>query len=296
MKAIAQLPLLKTFYAAGVAKRGAKRFVYFSVLFAIGGGGGVGVMAQEAPTVEEIVHRANYVSYFQGQDGRAQVQMVITDSLGRDRQRSFTILRRDKPDSDDLADRAYLGEQQMYVYFHRPADVNKMVFMVHKKLEGDDDRWLYLPALDLVKRIAASDKRTSFVGSDYFYEDVSGRSVDADHHELLKTTDSYFVLRHTPKDPASVEFAYYDMYVHKDSFIPVQTEFYDEGGNKYRVARALKVDTIQGFPTVTEASMENLETGSKTLMRYKRVDYDIGVPEAIFSERYLRTPPTDYLR
>ncbi|MGV6807548.1 MAG: outer membrane lipoprotein-sorting protein, partial [bacterium] len=107
-----------------------------------------------APDVSEIVDRVNRTAYYQGNDGRAQVQMLIIDDQGRKRQRSFTILRRDLPQSDDIENRAYLGEQQFYVYFNRPADVNKMVFMVHKKLDGDDDRWLYLPALDLVKRIA----------------------------------------------------------------------------------------------------------------------------------------------
>jgi len=254
------------------------------------------VADDSTPSVDEIVHHANYVSYYQGKDGRAQVQMLITDNQGRKRQRSFTILRRDVPDSESIADHAYWGDQQMYVYFHRPADVNKMVFMVHKKINGDDERKLYLPALDLVKPIAAGDQRTSFVGSDYFYEDVSGRSIDDDKHELLKTTDNYYVLRHTPKDPASVEFSYYDMYVHKQTFIPVQIEFYDRNGEKYRVAKALKVETIQGFPTVTQASMENLKTGSKTEMRYSQVNYNIGLPEDVFSERYLRAPPIKYLR
>ncbi len=246
--------------------------------------------------MDEIVHRANQVAYYQGRDGRARVQMLITDDQGRKRQRSFTILRRDIPDSDAIADRAYLGRQQYYVYFHRPADVNKMVFMVHKKLEGDDDRWLYLPALDLVKRIAAGDKRTSFVGSHYYYEDVSGRSIDADRHELTNVTDNYYVLRHTPKNPELVEFDHYIMYVHKSSFIPVQTEYYDAQGNKYRVNKALKVETIQGYPTVTESTMEDLDSGGITRMRYSQVSYDLGLPEEVFTERYLRSPPFEYLR
>jgi len=249
-----------------------------------------------APTVDEVVDRVNQVAYYQGNSGRAQVQMLIIDKQGRKRQRSFTILRRDLPQSDAIENRAYLGEQQFYVYFNRPADVNKMVFMVHKKLDRDDDRWLYLPALDLVKRIAATDKRTSFVGSDYFYEDVSGRSIDADHHELVDTTDNFYVLKHTPKDAKSVEFDHYLMYVHKESFVPVQTEYFDANGAKYRIAKALKVATIQGRPTVVRASMENLKTGSKTLMRYSKVTYDIGIPADIFSERYLRAAPTQYLR
>lgn len=255
-----------------------------------------GANAEIAPGVDEIIHRANQTSYYQGKDGRAQVMMTITDSQGRERERRFTILRRDVPDSDDIAGEAYNGDQQFYVFFQRPADVNKMAFLVWKHLGSDDDRWLYLPALDLVKRIAASDQRTSFVGSDYFYEDVSGRDINADNHELLEVTDNYYVLKHTPKDPDSVEFSHYVMYVHKTSFIPVQTEYFDKNGEKYRIATALGVDTIDGYPTVTKASMEDLRSGSKTLMSYSAVTYNVGLPEEIFSERYLRRAPVNYLR
>ncbi|HQU62918.1 MAG: outer membrane lipoprotein-sorting protein [Burkholderiales bacterium] len=256
----------------------------------------IGPAAAQTPPVDEIVHRANKAAYYEGQDGRAQVEMTITDSQGRERNRRMTILRKDAASTDAIENGAYRSEQKFYVYFTRPADVNKMGFLVWKKLDTDDDRWLYLPALDLVKRIAASDKRTSFVGSDFYYEDVSGRDIDEDHHELIDTTDNYYVLKNTPRNPSSVEFAYFVMYIHKDTFIPVQVEYFDAQDNRYRIAKALAVDNIQGYPTVTKASMENLKTGSKTVMQYSSVEYDIGLPDDIFSERYLRNPPTDYLR
>ena len=252
----------------------------------------------QAPSlsVDVIVHRANLVSYYQGRDGRAQVAMTITDSQGRARERSLTILRRDDAPSDALQDGAYYAGQKYYVYFQRPADVNKTVFLVWKNLEREDDRWLYLPALDLVKRIAASDKRTSFVGSDFFYEDVSGRGIGEDLHELVETTDNYYVLKNTPKEPEAVEFSNYTVYIHKGTFLPVQSEYYDKSGKKYRVYRALKVETIQGRPTVTQASMENLQTGSRTVVTYSDVRYDADLPEEIFTERFLRRPPLKYLR
>ena len=255
-----------------------------------------GQVIAQSLSVDDIVHRANKVSYYAGQDGRAQVEMTITDNQERVRNRRMTILRKDVPETDALEGGAYRGEQKFYVYFTRPADVNKMGFLVWKNLDSDDERWLYLPALDLVKRIAASDKRTSFVGSDFYYEDVSGRDIDEDRHELIETTDNYYVIKNTPNDPSSVEFNYYKMYIHKDTFIPVQVEYYDAQDSKFRVATALKVDTIQGHATVTKASMENLKTGSKTVMEYSDVEYDIGLPDDIFSERYLRKPPKRFLR
>jgi len=249
-------------------------------------------------TVEDIVARTNLASYYSGKDGRARVSMEITDSQGRKRNREFVILRRDEPDPDNPDNREYTGDQQFYVYFRRPADVNKMVFMVHKHAAADreDDRWLYLPALDLVKRIAGTEKRTSFVGSDFFYEDVSGRNVNDDSHELVETTDNYYVLKNTPKDPDSVEFSSYTMWIHKDTFLPVKIEYIDKQGDKYRVYQALKVDTIEDIPTVTGSKMKDLKRGSQTELKYSDVEYNLGLPEDIFTERYLRKAPREYLR
>lgn len=248
------------------------------------------------PTVDEIVNRTNFVAYYQGQDGKAKVKMTITDEQGRKRTRQFVILRTDEPQTDSLENNAYKGDQKMYVYFSRPADVNKMVFMVWKHPGGNDDRWLYLPALDLVKRIAASDKRTSFVGSDFFYEDVSGRNLEDDHHELISTDENYYVIKNTPVEPDSVEFSYYTMYIHKETFLPIQTEYYDKNGTLYRTNKTLKVDTIEGFPTVTKSSMENLKTKSSTLMEYSKVSYDLDLPKEIYTERFLRKAPRKWLR
>ena len=252
------------------------------------------VFAEEI-SIDTIVHKANRTSYYQGKDGRAQVEMTIVDNQGRKRHRRFSILRRDMEPVDEQSDE-YTGEQKFYVYFHRPADVNKTVFLVWKHPDKDDDRWLYLPALDLVNRIAASDERTSFVGSHFFYEDVSGRSPEEDVHELIETTDNYYVLKNTPKNPNSVEFSYYKAWIHRQTFIPVKIEYYDKNGKKYRIAQALKVETIQEYPTVMTAQMEDLRSGGKTTIQYSQVSYNLSLPENIFTERYLRNPPRKYLR
>ncbi len=241
-----------------------------------------------AVTAEQVVDQANHIAYYQGDDGRAKVTMTIKDEQGRERSRNFVIMRKDTGEGDT--------EQKFYVYFNRPADVSGTSFLVWKYVGKDDDRWLYLPALDLVKRIAASDERTSFVGSHFFYEDVSGRGTEEDTHEIVESTENYYVIKSVPKNKATAEFAYYKNYIHQQTFIPVKTEYYDEAGNKYREYIAEKVDTIQGYPTVTKSRMKDLRTDGETVLDYSEVKYDVGVPEDIFSERYLRTPPREYLR
>lgn len=245
--------------------------------------------AEEIPDIQTIVNKANIVAYYQGKDGKAAVKMTITNKQGQKRLREFNILRKDVADG---------GDQKYFVYFQKPPDVRKMVYLVHKHTDKtkDDDRWLYMPGLDLVRRIAASDKRTSFVGSDFLYEDISGRSLDDDSHELIETTEKLFVVKNVPKEPDAVEFGYYNVSIERKSFVPVKMEFYDKNGTLYRVIESVKIEKIQGFPTVVKSTVSNLKTGSKTEMEFSKVKYDINLEDSIFTDRYLKRPPLEAMR
>ena len=86
------------------------------------------------------------------------------------------------------------------------------------------------------------------------------------------------------------------MWIHKKTFLPIKTTFFDKQGKEHRIYKALKVDMIQGFPTVAKSRMKNVKTGGETLMEYSRVEYNLGLPQNIFTERYLRKTPSKYLR
>lgn len=249
-------------------------------------------------SVDEIVKKSNHMALYQGKDAKGKVSMVISDKQGRTRKREFTMLRRD----DDGSDR----DQKYFVFFIEPADVRKMVFMVHKHADPgkEDDRWLYLPGLDLVKRIAASDKRTSFAGSDFLYEDISGRSITEDTHELVRTTQAHLVLKNVPRHPETVEFAYYLAYIDKKSFMPVKMEFFKKPDRLYRVIEVQKLENIKAvengraviYSTVTKSVARNLDTGGSTEMVFSDASYNMGLKETLFSERYLRRPPREAAR
>lgn len=239
-----------------------------------------------AADVEKIVAKANEASYYAGKDGRADVTMTIKDNKGVSRTREFRILRLDLKK----------GNQKFYVYFKAPADVRKMAFLVWKNVGKDDNRWLWMPALGKVKPIAPGDKRTSFAGSDFLYEDVSGRGLAEDTHELVETTDAHYVIKNTPRDPGGVEFAHYTVWIDKTTFLPMKGEYTNKNGKVYRRVEARKVETIDGHPTVTEAVASDLERGSTTVNTFSNVKYDIGLRERSFTERYLRRPPREAVR
>lgn len=257
-------------------------FVSISVVLLSSGN----LRAQEL-TVDEIVEKANLTSYYAGNDGRSDIKMTITDAQGRERVREFRVLRMNIEKG---------GKQKFYVYFKSPSDVAKMVFMVWKHLGANDDRWLYLPALDLVRRIDASDKRSSFVGSHFVYEDVSGRGITEDSHELLEVTEKYYKIKNIPKDIRTVEFASYDVWIERGSFMPTKIEYYNENGDLIKSIEVLELEDIQGHPTVVKSIARDFVRGGQTINEFNNVVYDIGLTEDLFEERYLRRAPVKWIK
>ena len=248
---------------------------------------GVDAAPAEYKEARDIIEAANLATYYAGKDGRAEARMTITDKQGRTQRRQFTMLR---------LNREAGGVQDMMVFFSYPSDVRGTVFRVVRHPGADDDRWLYLPGLDLVKRISAGDQRTSFVGSDFFYEDVSGRDSEADKHKLLETTDEHYVLESTPVDSQTVEFISYKSWIDKATLLPMKVEYTSSRGDVYRRMETLKVENIEGHPTAVAGRISDLSRGSVTEMQMRGVRYDQGLPASIFSERSLRNPPNQWLR
>lgn len=266
-------------------KRGFFVVLVFSMVFALA------FSAESAePDGTDIIERSNKAYYYSGNDGRASLTMTITDRAGRVRKREMTLLRLDIEDG---------GRQRFYVYFHRPADIGGMVFMVWKNVKKDDDRWLYIPAIDLVKRVAAKDKRSSFAGSHFTYEDVSGRMTTDDTHEFLRKEKlgdrDTFVVKNTPKDAGIVDFSYYLSWIDMETNLPMKGEYFNKAGKSYRVITIEETKDIQGTPTVVKAMVE--ETGrGRTVVEFKDVKYNVGLNKNTFTERSLRRPPRRWIK
>jgi outer membrane lipoprotein-sorting protein len=245
------------------------------------------IFAETKPDVQSIITKANLNAFYAGKDGRAESRMLIVDSNGRQQQRQFTMIRKTLEQG---------GDQNFLVVFDRPAELKRTSFLVKKHIKSDDDRWLYLPSLDLVKRISAGDKRTSFVGSDFFYEDISGRNLDEDTHELIETSDSHYLILNKPKDANNVEFSEYTVWINRQNFMPEKTEYKDKNGELYRRIEALEIQDVQGYPTATKIKVSDLKSDSYTLNEIRFVKYDLGIPESVFGERSIRNPPQQWLK
>jgi len=243
-----------------------------------------------AADATEIMKKSHLAYYYAADDGVADVTMSIMKK-GRERVREFTMLRLDLTEG---------GEQKYYTYFKKPSDVSRMTFMVWKNPDANDNRWLYVPSVDLIKQISADDKNSSFVGSDFTYEDVSGRHWSEDTHTMISENETLngrpaYLISSTPKDQGYKGFAEKKSWIDKESFLPLKEEYYDDKGELIRIFTADKIDTIDDVVTVTQRTMEDVKKDQKTTVTFDKISYNIGITDDIFTERYLKTPPRKFI-
>lgn len=243
-----------------------------------------------ALTGEEVMKKSQAAFLYPGKDFKARVTMKLIAKDGGERVRELVMLRKNFG--------AAGGEQKYFMVFFKPADVKDMSFMTYKYPAKDDDRWMFIPAVSMVKRIAAQDKRSSFVGSDFTYEDVSGRDIEDDTHviereEKLGARDCY-VVKSTPK-VADADFGYKLTWVDKASYLPIKEDQFDRKNAAYKNFSADEITVIKGHPTVIKRTMKNQQTGHRTEAVYANTDYELGIDDGLFSERFLRQPPRKWI-
>lgn len=243
-----------------------------------------------AITADEAMKKSQAAFLYPGADLKARVMMKLISKGGQERVREMMMLRKNFGPSG--------GEQKYFMYFFQPADVRNMTFMVYKYPGKDADRWLFVPAINMVRRIAAQDKRSSFVGSDFTYEDISGRNLEDDTHVVVKeekiALHDCTVIKSTPK-AAEMEYSYKLSWIDKVTFLPIKEEYYDKKSELYRVFTADEIKDVKGYPTITKRSMKNLLSGHMTEVSFLKADYNVGIEDSLFTERFLKQPPKRWI-
>ena len=82
----------------------------------------------------------------------------------------------------------------------------------------------------------------------------------------------------------------------KESYVPLKEEYYNDKGELIRVFTADKIDTIDGIVTVTQRSMEDTKKGGKTTINFDNISYNQKIGDDVFTERYLKTPPRQFVK
>lgn len=235
------------------------------------------------PDAEDIMKKADAHRY-DADDSTFSITLVMKEQGGDSRTRKLSMQSRKSG-----------RDKKILMHFQDPADVRGVGFMVWQYPKKDDERWLYIPSLHMVKRIAANDKRSSFMGTDFTYEDISGREVEEDTHEYVRSEtlngEECFVIKSTPRDAGSTEFAYRLSWVRKDNYFTVQEQYFDKKAKLIKIYTVDDLAKVQGLWTIKRMTMKNVQSDHSTAVTYSNVKHNTGIQDSNFTERYLKRMP-----
>ncbi|RZM85201.1 outer membrane lipoprotein-sorting protein [Pseudoalteromonas rubra] len=176
--------------------------------------------------------------------------------------------------------------------FDEPHDVSGVAFLNHSYVSKMDNQWLYLPSLKRVKRISSNNKSSSFMGSEFAYEDMSSFEVGRYSYGAASQDNTLdkpaFVVESTPSYPSS-GYTKLKTWLDAGHYQPLQVEFFDKRGELLK--RLTLKDYKQYKNGVWRAhtlEMANVQNGRKTVLRYSNFDFTVSLADKDFNKNVLK--------
>lgn len=220
---------------------------------------------------------------------RGSAKIVLTSAEGGVRKRDIELLSKLQSGSTD---------SKILIRFDFPADVKDTTFLQIENSSGDDDLWIYLPALRKVRRLVANNKRDSFVGTDFSYGDILPSRPALFSHVLLREEpfegDDCYVVESRPRSAEDRAHLGYDRrvsWIRKDNFLERKVLFYDDRDALVKTELVTGHRRVEDRPErwiAMQRTMTNEQSGHRT--EFELDDIAVGGPvsDSSFNVQALR--------
>jgi len=215
---------------------------------------------------------------------RIEIRMTIVDG-SRQWERTATLESKQGP----------IGTQVERFTFRSPADLDGSSVLTQEQGGGDPAQWVYIPAYHTARRIAVSQRGEAYLGTDYFYEDVLDRRWDDYRYQDLgsETVDGVGVTKveAVPVSDAVKRISPYSRtvyFVDAARQVVLREEYYDKAG---RLLKRLSKESLKRYGhylLADAATLENVQTGHKTVSRITRREVNADIPDDTFTVRALK--------
>jgi hypothetical protein len=222
-----------------------------------------------------------------GRDSRGEMRMRLIDRQGRARERVLTIAA--------LKGSGGMGDKTL-VRFTYPNDIRGTSFLVWEHEDASDERFLYLPALGRVRRIAGQEKQESFVGSDLSYEDIGGRDI-ADYTYAFASENASWTAPDGSRHAAwalesrardkDAEFPRSVAIVLKAQLVSVHADIFNRRDERAKVFDVKRLERVDGIWSALDLTVSNERDRTRTELTTTSLRYNVGLKDEDFSRRQL---------
>ncbi len=217
-----------------------------------------------------------------GKDASSVVTMSLIAEGREARERSMVLYRASATD----------GEVSTLIRFTGPADIAGTGLLTLDEADGESNQWIYLPAMQRVRRVDSNRKGGRFVNSDYYFEDLRDRKPTMDTHRVIGQETiagvACEVLESVPVEAGNSVYLRRVSWIDPVSLLPLRVDFFEKDAEQ--PSKRLEVvvrDQVQGYWTVMDSTLSDLRSGHRTRLVVERIAYDRGLPTRLFSSKAL---------
>lgn len=217
-----------------------------------------------------------------GKDATSALTMTLTEKGRNPRIRKMITYRKD--------DRT--NEVATLIRFTEPADIEGTGLLTIDLADGDSNQWIYLPAMERVRRIDSNRKGGRFVNSDYYYEDLRDRKVTMDTHRVIGRENiggvACEVLESIPVKPGNSVYSKRISWIDTTTLLPLRIDFFEKREDQpSKRLLVTKREKIQAYWTVLDSTLTDLGNEHQTRLSVEKVLYDRRLPARLFTTQLL---------
>ncbi|MFT6398745.1 MAG: outer membrane lipoprotein-sorting protein [Bradymonadia bacterium] len=231
-------------------------------------------------TADEIIDRARETEATGFQSGEVTMTLIIQDESGESRERRLTV--RGMDDGDD---------SRALVRVVSPPEQAGQSYLFRENTVGEDDVYIYLPAIDdSPRRISGDQKNGSFMGTHFTFSDLETRDEsDAVYTRQEDETIGRFpvyVIDSTPGASSDSEYSRVRMWIRHGDFIPLRTRFFGDNDQEERTIFTEETAENDGRLYVRRMTLRPADGGATTMI-LDDVDFNAPVSSAEFTPQNL---------
>ncbi|TAF75589.1 MAG: outer membrane lipoprotein-sorting protein [Bacteroidetes bacterium] len=213
----------------------------------------------------------------------SELQMILTNKQG---QTSINLLKNKTLEVPNDGDKSIIE-------FNSPKDVKGTKTLTYTHKSGDDDQWIYLPAVTRVKRIASSNKSGPFMGSEFAFEDLSSFEVEKYTYKFISEsmvgTEKIAIVEMDPKDPKSGYTRIIGKFNLSKNYRVEELEFYDRKNEKLKTLTYSDYKLYNNkYFRANALNMVNHQSGKKTQLLFTNYKFGINLSENDLTEDNLK--------
>ncbi len=188
-----------------------------------------------------------------------------------------------------------LGNSRTLLRFFDPAEV-RGVGLLSLNIGGTADRqWMYTPAIQRVRRIAAQERRQRFLGTDFTNEDMGERVLDDFSYRLIGEGEVIdgrrtWKIEARPVAADRSQYAWIYLWVPQDLPYATLVEMYDRNGQRLRILKASQLEKISGIWVARNLEMSSPVDNTRTVLFIEEVRFNTGLKDDLFTQQSLEKP------